>query len=266
MAGAEMEVQNATSDEGYHNAIVEFEAAAKAAPEWSTPYYNLGMMYMKLKDHELALKNYRKYLRLAPNAADAPAVKNEIYKIEYVLSKRNKVKGIDGTWLQTDMKRWWLSGVELYISYDGGEGYLYVYDSRHVPVRSMRYKQISTKGKTITLQFERGTDNLVLHLNEDGELEGQIEGKPFVLSKRVLGLTLNRKLRVGPWARNADGTPIYGFYESDQVTEINSEKVKFKNTRELYRLLNSFPKGASVTFTVKRKHERGPVINIQKIP
>jgi tetratricopeptide (TPR) repeat protein len=73
----------AKSDDGFKKAAVEFETAAKLAPRWSAPYYNLGVIYSKLEDWEDALTNYNKYLELSPKAKDAETVKAEIYKLEY---------------------------------------------------------------------------------------------------------------------------------------------------------------------------------------
>ncbi len=83
MAFGAAALEMAQSDDGFKKAAVEFEAAAKLAPKWPAPYYNLGVVYSKLEDWEDALANYNKYLELSPKAKDADAVKSEIYKIQY---------------------------------------------------------------------------------------------------------------------------------------------------------------------------------------
>src|ERR1039458_7866656 len=83
MAYGAAALEEAKDDAGFQKAAEEFKAAVNLAPEWSAPYYNLGVIYSKLKDWDDARANYRQYLDLSPKAKDAAAVKAEIYKMEY---------------------------------------------------------------------------------------------------------------------------------------------------------------------------------------
>jgi formylglycine-generating enzyme required for sulfatase activity len=85
----ETALKMANDVDGYKKAAEEFETSAKLAPHWPVPYYNLGIIYAKSDDYDNALKSYKKYLKLAPEAPDASAVKKQIYALEY---KKNRLK------------------------------------------------------------------------------------------------------------------------------------------------------------------------------
>jgi len=76
--------------DGYNKAIIEYEAAAKEAPDWPNPYYNLGMVYSKTDNYPEAIRNFKQYLKLAPHAEDSEAVKKAVYKLEYKQEGINK--------------------------------------------------------------------------------------------------------------------------------------------------------------------------------
>jgi|GEM_PF-1158854 len=76
-------VEMAKSPEDYTKAIQEFEKAAQLAPHWPDAYFNLGLVQEKAEKFGDAATNLKQYLRLAPNASDAEAVKSHISKLEY---------------------------------------------------------------------------------------------------------------------------------------------------------------------------------------
>jgi tetratricopeptide (TPR) repeat protein len=76
-------VEMAKSPADYESAIKEFEQAARLAPDWPDVYYNLGIVQEKAEKYSDAVTNLKQYLRLAPNASDAEAVKSLIDKLEY---------------------------------------------------------------------------------------------------------------------------------------------------------------------------------------
>jgi len=78
---AAMEMANSPDD--YAAAIKEFEHAARLAPGWPAVYYNLGLVQEKAEKYSDAVINLQQYLRLAPNASDAEAVKSLINKLAY---------------------------------------------------------------------------------------------------------------------------------------------------------------------------------------
>jgi len=82
----------------YQKAADEFEAAAKVAPKWPAPYYNLGVIYSKMDKPDDALKNYNQYLTLSPHAKDAEKVKTAIYKLEYKKEQQSDKSRFCGWW------------------------------------------------------------------------------------------------------------------------------------------------------------------------
>lgn len=83
MARGEAAVETARSQDDYERAITEFQAAARIAPNWADPFYNLGLVQEKAQMYGDAAASLRRYLALDPNAADAATVKTLIYKLEY---------------------------------------------------------------------------------------------------------------------------------------------------------------------------------------
>jgi len=79
MAALEM----AKSPNDYAAAISEFEQAARLAPDWPAVYYNLGKVQEAAEKYGDAIRSFREYLRLAPDAEDAEEIKSLINKLEY---------------------------------------------------------------------------------------------------------------------------------------------------------------------------------------
>lgn len=76
-------IEMAKSPADIETAIKEFEQAKKLAPDWPEVYYNLGLVQEKAGKFADAAANLKQYIRLAPNASDAAAVKSLINKLEY---------------------------------------------------------------------------------------------------------------------------------------------------------------------------------------
>ncbi len=76
-------IEMASSPDDYIGAIEEFEQAARLAPNWPDVYYNLGKVQEKAQKYREAIGNLQQYLRLAPSANDAEAVKGLINKLEF---------------------------------------------------------------------------------------------------------------------------------------------------------------------------------------
>jgi tetratricopeptide (TPR) repeat protein len=83
MARGQAAVEMAKSPEDYEAAIREFQEAARLAPDWPDPYYNLGLVQEKAGKFMEAIASLKEYLRLAPNAPDAAKIQEQIYKLEY---------------------------------------------------------------------------------------------------------------------------------------------------------------------------------------
>jgi len=66
----------------YKEAIQEFEAAIAEAPWIAEPYYNLGHVCDFNKEYLKALRAYRIYTKLAPNAPNIGTAKTKIVELE----------------------------------------------------------------------------------------------------------------------------------------------------------------------------------------
>jgi hypothetical protein len=110
-------VEMAKTPKDYERAVREFEQAAKLAPDWPDVYFNLGSVQAKAGNYGEAVRHYKRYLELAPNASDAAKVRNEIYKLEYRAEQYSRVSELgrngrfisydNGTVLDTQTKLMW---------------------------------------------------------------------------------------------------------------------------------------------------------------
>ena len=91
-------VEMAKSTGDYVLAALEFEKAAKLAPDWPEVYYSLGSVQAKMGDSASAIKSYQRYLELAPRSADAENVRQEIYKLEYMRDRQKQAAALSGAW------------------------------------------------------------------------------------------------------------------------------------------------------------------------
>jgi tetratricopeptide (TPR) repeat protein len=76
-------VEMAKSPNDYAAAIMEFEQAARLAPDWPDVYYSLGKVQEAAEKYGDAVRSFREYLRLAPDAEDAEEIKSLINRLEY---------------------------------------------------------------------------------------------------------------------------------------------------------------------------------------
>ncbi|MBP6005053.1 MAG: tetratricopeptide repeat protein [Pyrinomonadaceae bacterium] len=76
-------VEMAKTPDDLNVAISEFKQATVLAPDWADAHFNLGKMQEATEKFTEAIASFRKYLQLAPNAADAGEVTSLINKIEY---------------------------------------------------------------------------------------------------------------------------------------------------------------------------------------
>lgn len=83
MARGQAAIEMARSPEEYGDAIKEFEKAARLAPDWPDPFFNLALLQEKTGRFKEAVVSLREYLRLAPNSPDAAKMRERLYKLEY---------------------------------------------------------------------------------------------------------------------------------------------------------------------------------------
>jgi tetratricopeptide (TPR) repeat protein len=83
MVRGQAALEMAKSPIEYDSAIKEFNEAARLAPGWPDPYYNLALLQEKTGKLREAVASLKQYLRLAPNAPDAAKIRDHIYRLEY---------------------------------------------------------------------------------------------------------------------------------------------------------------------------------------
>jgi regulator of sirC expression with transglutaminase-like and TPR domain len=66
----------------YKAAAEELEKAIELDPEMAEAYYQLGGVYIRMKDTEKACQALKKYVELAPKDRRTPAVKKNIRKLK----------------------------------------------------------------------------------------------------------------------------------------------------------------------------------------
>lgn len=79
-------------------AVKELEQAARLAPQWADPHFNLGVVQEKLGNVEGAITSFKRYLELAPAAADAPKVRDKIIALEYMQERTAQTVALSGAW------------------------------------------------------------------------------------------------------------------------------------------------------------------------
>lgn len=64
-----------------NEAIAELETAVKQNPDHAYAHYALGMLYNQVGKRDAAIPHLRRFVELAPNAPEAPAVRSFLAKI-----------------------------------------------------------------------------------------------------------------------------------------------------------------------------------------
>ncbi|MEA3470805.1 MAG: tetratricopeptide repeat protein [Thermodesulfobacteriota bacterium] len=76
-----------TEEGKFEEAVKEYRKAVQSAPYIAKLYFNTAMIYGELKRHPQAIRNMKTYLLLAPEAPNARAAKDQIYKWEFMMEK-----------------------------------------------------------------------------------------------------------------------------------------------------------------------------------
>lgn len=88
-------IEKADASADFLAAMVEFEAAAALAPAWPDIHYNLAQLAAESDKPAKAIKEYRAYLALKPDAADRAAVEGEMARMKELIALKRKV-GLPG--------------------------------------------------------------------------------------------------------------------------------------------------------------------------
>lgn len=88
-------IEKADSSADFLAALAEFEAAAALAPAWPDIHYNLAQLAAESDKPAKAIKEYRAYLALKPDAADRAAVEGEMARMKELIALKRKV-GLPG--------------------------------------------------------------------------------------------------------------------------------------------------------------------------
>jgi tetratricopeptide (TPR) repeat protein len=97
-------VEMARSPADYDVAIKEFKQAIDLAPDWADAYYNLAKVQEQAEKFADAIASFQQYLRLAPNASDAEAVKSLINKLQF--KAENTLTTADIISVLTSLSKW----------------------------------------------------------------------------------------------------------------------------------------------------------------
>lgn len=83
-------LEDARDQSGYLESAKQFRAAVDKAPKCAQAHYNLGLVFEKAGAYSKAAAALKCYLKLAPEADDAKAVKRKIYALEYRAEQKAK--------------------------------------------------------------------------------------------------------------------------------------------------------------------------------
>jgi tetratricopeptide (TPR) repeat protein len=67
------------------DALEVYQTALQSSPDWANGHYNAALVAAELEQHARAINAMRRYLYLAPEASDARAVQDQIYRWEAAL-------------------------------------------------------------------------------------------------------------------------------------------------------------------------------------
>ncbi len=86
--GAAMQMAKQPSD--YLDAINEFSAATKLAPNMADAWFNLGVAQESAQQYRAAIDSFNTYLKLKPDAPDRTAVQSRTFALEYKADKADR--------------------------------------------------------------------------------------------------------------------------------------------------------------------------------
>lgn len=90
MARGNMAMQMASKPADYMDAVREFAAAVKLAPDLADAWFNLGVAQEAAHQNQAAIDSFNTYLEKKPDAPDHTTVQSRIFALEYKMEKANK--------------------------------------------------------------------------------------------------------------------------------------------------------------------------------
>jgi hypothetical protein len=99
---AKMAIEMAKTPEDFAAAAEEYKKATDVAPNMPEAWYNLGTMQAKSGQIKEAIESFNRYLALAPQAADAARIKDEVIKMTYQLERMDKFRKLNGRWVSSE--------------------------------------------------------------------------------------------------------------------------------------------------------------------
>ncbi|WP_295054710.1 tetratricopeptide repeat protein [Sulfuricurvum sp.] len=189
----------------YDSAIQEYTTAIRIAPDWSDPYYRLGVVQEKSGKLRDAIASYNQYLQLSPNAPDAAKIRDHIYELEYkaeqilsipdivdILTSSPILSPDEWDYSATKMtngrecRRIWS---ELYFSRESSDTVKVLRSLQYYPSRTY-YQFLKVTGNTLkyitTINVCDETANI-----QDGGCDSIIENEIEVVSKKLVKVNQN---------------------------------------------------------------------------
>jgi tetratricopeptide (TPR) repeat protein len=175
MTYGETAVEVAKTQADYRKAAEQFKAAVGKAPKCASAYFNLGLTLEKAEQYLPAKEAYETYLKLAPTANDAAAVRKQIYRLEFLAANSANEPSADaatGKWGHIAGR--WRYGEDIYdVKIDGEQ--IRITMRERVSVVSMN------SGGDCTI---RSRTNISGRISADGFISGTVENGAYREERR----------------------------------------------------------------------------------
>jgi hypothetical protein len=95
-------IEMAKSDAELAGAAEEFRIATEIDPTMAAAWFNLGAVLARMNQYDEAVSAYNEYLARAPNAEDAPRIRDEVIKLQYRQEQQAKTRSRAGSWISDE--------------------------------------------------------------------------------------------------------------------------------------------------------------------
>lgn len=146
-------IEMAKSEADLAGAEEEFRIATEISPTMAAAWFNLGAVLARMQRFDEAIASYNRYLDLAPNAEDAPRIRDEVIKLQYRQEQQARKQGRAGIWVSDE-------GAIYELTLDG-ERMVLKTGSRRVPESEVR-STYPIVGSVPISQYERAEYQLAL--------------------------------------------------------------------------------------------------------